>query len=163
MLLIDCNSRSTYSATGRWNVTPLSIIKDGDNFLLDLALNSMKVLQLLIRTSGQFFDRIPPPHLSPFVDNKEETYVVKNGEATEHLKVIVNKEVLHMLGLEIHDMDILRKIEDRASERLPYSAANQGKNANIVDGEMRNYQRATERQMLATCTRLCRVAAEGFA
>lgn len=34
----------TDSAAGRWNVTPLSIIKDEDNFLLDLALNSMKII-----------------------------------------------------------------------------------------------------------------------
>ncbi|RZC60825.1 hypothetical protein C5167_022574 [Papaver somniferum] len=37
----------TDSAAGRWNITPLSIIKDGDNFLLDLTLNSMKVLTSL--------------------------------------------------------------------------------------------------------------------
>ncbi|KAI3913144.1 hypothetical protein MKW98_007160, partial [Papaver atlanticum] len=85
----------------------------------------------------QFFDRIPPPYLSPFVDNKKRPIELYEGIISQPEDTKTAERKLKM--------DIFRKTEDRASGRLPYSAANQGENVNIVDGEMRNYQRATEK------------------
>lgn len=51
------------------------------------------------------FDSVPPPHLSPFVDNEAEGHVPEYAEAIERLKAAERKEVLPLPGMGKEDLD----------------------------------------------------------
>ncbi|KAH6809868.1 pescadillo-like protein [Perilla frutescens var. frutescens] len=62
-------------------------------------------------------DSVPPPHLSPFVDNEAEGHVPEYAEAIERLKAAERKEVLPLSGMGKEDLDdpqSLLSIIDRA-------------------------------------------------
>ncbi|KAI3446203.1 hypothetical protein Pfo_002868 [Paulownia fortunei] len=48
---------------------------------------------------------VPPPHLSPFVDNEVEGHVPEYAEAIERLKAAESKEVLPLPGMGKEDLD----------------------------------------------------------
>ncbi|KAI3913574.1 hypothetical protein MKW92_045521 [Papaver armeniacum] len=60
--------------------------------------------RVVLPTDGYLVGRVPPPHLSPFVDNKGEGYVPEYAETIEHLKAAANKEVLPMPGFKIENL-----------------------------------------------------------
>jgi pescadillo protein len=50
---------------------------------------------------ASFINRIPPPHLSPFVDYDEEgAYVPEYAKTIKHLQAAARKEVLPLPGVE---------------------------------------------------------------
>lgn len=52
-----------------------------------------------------FICSVPPPHLSPFVDNEAEGHVPEYAEAIERLKAAERKEVLPLPGMGKEDLD----------------------------------------------------------
>lgn len=51
------------------------------------------------------FGSVPPPHLSPFVDNEAEGHVPEYAEAIQRLKAAERKEVLPLPGMGKEDLD----------------------------------------------------------
>lgn len=51
------------------------------------------------------FGSVPPPHLSPFVDNEAEGHVPEYAEAIARLKAAERKEVLPLPGMGKEDLD----------------------------------------------------------
>ncbi|EPS68787.1 hypothetical protein M569_05981, partial [Genlisea aurea] len=60
---------------------------------------------------------IPPPHLSPFVDNEAEGHVPEYAQAIQRLKAAEKREVEPLPGISIEDFDdpwSLLGVRDRA-------------------------------------------------
>ncbi|KAK1644899.1 hypothetical protein QYE76_062704 [Lolium multiflorum] len=54
---------------------------------------------LILPTEGYIVGRVPPPHLSPFVDNDEEGYVPEYAETIKRLQDAAKSKVLPLPGL----------------------------------------------------------------
>jgi pescadillo protein len=54
---------------------------------------------LILSTEGYIVGRVPPPHLSPFVDNDEEGYVPEYAETIKRLQDAAKSKVLPLPGL----------------------------------------------------------------
>lgn len=61
--------------------------------------------QIFIFSFSFAFCSVPPPHLSPFVDNDAEGHVPEYAEAIERLKAAERKEVLPLPGMGKEDLD----------------------------------------------------------
>ncbi|RAL38638.1 unnamed protein product [Cuscuta campestris] len=75
--------------------------------------------RIILPTEDYFVGRVPPPHLSPFVDNEAEGYVPEYAETIKRLQDAAKKVVLPMPGVDIDDLDdpknlLVGGIADRA-------------------------------------------------
>ncbi|PHT76272.1 hypothetical protein T459_19794 [Capsicum annuum] len=61
--------------------------------------------RILLPVEEYLVGRIPPPHLSPFVDNEAEGYVPEYAETIKRLQAAARKEVLPMPGVGKEDLD----------------------------------------------------------
>ncbi|XP_073011657.1 pescadillo homolog [Typha latifolia] len=56
--------------------------------------------RIILPTEGYLVGRIPPPHLSPFVDNEAEGYVPEYAETIKRLQAAASNQVLPMPGAD---------------------------------------------------------------
>ncbi|CAH9104634.1 unnamed protein product [Cuscuta epithymum] len=75
--------------------------------------------RIKLPTAPYFVGRVPPPHLSPFVDNETEGYMPEYAETIKRICTAATKEVLPMPGLGAEDLDdpqnrLMEGISDRA-------------------------------------------------
>lgn len=61
--------------------------------------------RIILPTEAYMVGRVPPPHLSPFVDNEAEGYVPEYAETIKRLQAAARKEVLPMPGVGKEDLD----------------------------------------------------------
>lgn len=61
--------------------------------------------RIILPTAGYLVGRVPPPHLSPFVDNEAEGYVPEYADTIKRLQAAARNQVLPMPGLEDRDLD----------------------------------------------------------
>ncbi|KAF2308480.1 hypothetical protein GH714_009890 [Hevea brasiliensis] len=61
--------------------------------------------RIILPTEAYLVGRIPPPHLSPFVDNEVEGYVPDYAETIKRLQAAARNEVLPILGVGKEDLD----------------------------------------------------------
>ncbi|KAG6410868.1 hypothetical protein SASPL_128939 [Salvia splendens] len=61
--------------------------------------------QIILPTEKYIVGCVPPPHLSPFVNNDAEGHVPEYAEAIERLKAAERKEVLPLPGMGKEDLD----------------------------------------------------------
>lgn len=61
--------------------------------------------RILLPVEEYIVGRIPPPHLSPFVDNEAEGYVPEYAETIKRLQAAARNEVLPMPGVGKEDLD----------------------------------------------------------
>ncbi|KAK4437691.1 Pescadillo [Sesamum alatum] len=61
--------------------------------------------RIILPTEKYMVGCIPPPHLSPFVDNEAEGHIPEYAEAIERLKAAERKEVLPLPGMGKEDLD----------------------------------------------------------
>ncbi|XP_062214883.1 pescadillo homolog isoform X2 [Phragmites australis] len=61
--------------------------------------------RIILPTEGYFVGRVPPPHLSPFVDNDAEGYIPEYAETINRLQAAARNEVLPLPGIGDEDLD----------------------------------------------------------
>ncbi|KAK6913075.1 BRCT domain [Dillenia turbinata] len=61
--------------------------------------------RIILPTEGYLVGKIPPPHLSPFVDNEAEGYIPEYAETIKRLQAAARKEILPLPGVGKEDMD----------------------------------------------------------
>ncbi|WOK97758.1 Pescadillo [Canna indica] len=61
--------------------------------------------RIILPKEGYLVGRVPPPHLSPFVDNEAEGYIPEYADTIKRLQSAAKKQVLPMPGLENQDLD----------------------------------------------------------
>eukprot|EP01018_Ginkgo_biloba_P003263 Gb_12407 [translate_table: standard] len=61
--------------------------------------------RLVLPTEGYLVGRVPPPHLSPFVNNEAEGYMPEYAETIKRLQAAAKKQLLPMPGMEDQDMN----------------------------------------------------------
>ncbi|KAG6556455.1 hypothetical protein Mapa_002398 [Marchantia paleacea] len=77
--------------------------------------------RILLPTDAYVLGRVPPPHLSPFVDNEAEGYIPEYGETIKRLQAASVKHVLPLPGAE-EEMDDVNKSEEAAAIRRSEAA-----------------------------------------
>ncbi|XP_077221008.1 pescadillo homolog [Tasmannia lanceolata] len=75
--------------------------------------------RIILPTDGYLVGRVPPPHLSPFVDNEAEGYIPEYAETIKRLQAAAKKQLLPMPGFDNDDLDdpqnlLMEGIIDRA-------------------------------------------------
>ncbi|XP_057969849.1 pescadillo homolog [Malania oleifera] len=61
--------------------------------------------RIILPTEEYLVGRVPPPHLSPFVDNDAEGYVPEYAETIKRLQAAARKEILPLPGVGKEDLD----------------------------------------------------------
>lgn len=61
--------------------------------------------RIILPTDAYMVGRVPPPHLSPFIDNEAEGYVPEYAEMIKRLQAAARKEVLPIPGAGKEDLD----------------------------------------------------------
>lgn len=61
--------------------------------------------RIILPTEGYLVGRVPPPHLSPFVDNDAEGYMPEYAETIKRLQAAARNEVLPLPGIGDEDLD----------------------------------------------------------
>ncbi|KAF8399759.1 hypothetical protein HHK36_015630 [Tetracentron sinense] len=61
--------------------------------------------RIILPTDNYMVGRVPPPHLSPFVDNEAEGYVPEYAETIKRLQAAARKELLPMPGVDKQELD----------------------------------------------------------
>ncbi|KAF5198408.1 Pescadillo-like protein [Thalictrum thalictroides] len=61
--------------------------------------------RILLPTDIYAVGRVPPPHLSPFVDNEAEGYVPEYAEKIKRLQAAARKDLMPMPGLDVEDIE----------------------------------------------------------
>ncbi|TVU45536.1 hypothetical protein EJB05_05025 [Eragrostis curvula] len=61
--------------------------------------------RIVLPTEGYLVGRLPPPHLSPFVDNDAEGYIPEYAETIRRLQAAARNEVLPLPGIGDEDLD----------------------------------------------------------
>ncbi|XP_010251101.1 PREDICTED: pescadillo homolog [Nelumbo nucifera] len=61
--------------------------------------------RIILPVDGYLVGRVPPPHLSPFVDNEAEGYIPEYAETIKRLQAAARKELLPMPGVDKRDLD----------------------------------------------------------
>ncbi|GJN23642.1 hypothetical protein PR202_gb11307 [Eleusine coracana subsp. coracana] len=61
--------------------------------------------RIILPTEGYVVGRVPPPHLSPFVDNDAEGYIPEYAETIRRLQAAARNEVLPLPGIGDEDLD----------------------------------------------------------
>ncbi|KAH7532464.1 pescadillo homolog [Ziziphus jujuba] len=61
--------------------------------------------RIILPTEGYLVGRVPPPHLSPFVDNDAEGYVPEYAETIKRLQAAARNEVLPLPGIGKDDLE----------------------------------------------------------
>uniref|UniRef100_A0A0D6QUE6 Pescadillo homolog n=1 Tax=Araucaria cunninghamii TaxID=56994 RepID=A0A0D6QUE6_ARACU len=88
--------------------------------------------RLILPTEDYFVGRVPPPHLSPFVDDEAEGYLPERAETVKRLQAAAKKQLLPMPGMEDQDMNdqvkmladaIARNEDNEAREKEKREAA----------------------------------------
>ncbi|CAN6298153.1 unnamed protein product [Urochloa humidicola] len=68
---------------------------------------------IVLPTEGYLVGRVPPPHLSPFVDNDAEGYIPEYAETIKRLQAAARNEVLPLPGDEDLDNSLVAAMMDR--------------------------------------------------
>lgn len=63
---------------------------------------------ILLPSQNYVLGRVPPPHLSPFVDNDNEGYIPEYAETIKRLQAASQKKILPLPGVEDLGMDDLK-------------------------------------------------------
>ncbi|XP_062151439.1 pescadillo homolog [Alnus glutinosa] len=66
--------------------------------------------RIILPTEDYMVGRVPPPHLSPFVDNEAEGYIPEYAETIKRLQAHARNEVLPLPGEETEDLEDPRKL-----------------------------------------------------
>ncbi|XP_042480753.1 pescadillo homolog [Macadamia integrifolia] len=61
--------------------------------------------RIILPTDDYLVGRVPPPHLSPFVENEAQGYVPEYAETIKRLQAAARKELLPMPGVDKYDVD----------------------------------------------------------
>jgi len=69
--------------------------------------------RIILPTEGYLVGRVPPPHLSPFVDNDAEGYIPEYAETIKRLQAAARNEILPLPGDEDLDNSLVAAMMDR--------------------------------------------------
>ncbi|CAK8568686.1 unnamed protein product [Lathyrus sativus] len=89
--------------------------------------------RIILPTENYLVGRIPPPHLSPFVDYDEEgAYVPEYAKTIKHLQAAARKEVLPLPGLEKDLEDPQNLLADGVIDRAAANHASKEKQKMMI-------------------------------
>lgn len=102
--------------------------------------------RLILPTDDYMVGRVPPPHLSPFVDEEAEGYMPEYAKTIKRLQAAAKKQLLPMAGIEDQDFnDSQNTLPDAIAYRNEANAATE-KGAQEMAIE-RSYQEELAREL----------------